>query len=250
MDARRSSPESRDNETSRYRFGSFVLFLLSSALAIRVFFRTIPDLHGAYLLVLSLICMYLFYAAAVQFMLTKQRLVVPTTMVSLFMASLFFFHIAPYWSMSHANYRNATFKIITPRGDYFGQEGKRAKLLKATIDYVLRETPADASMVVLPEGIGINALTSRRNPMRFYYFTPPGIGMQGEEKLIRTMAENRIDYILVVHRSTDEYGPSLFGVDYAVDLRRWIDGEYECVSEFGRGPFERDEFGTALYRRR
>jgi hypothetical protein len=105
-------------------------------------------------------------------------------------------------------------------------------------------------MVVFPEGIGINAVTQRSNPLRYYHFTPPALAYIGEERLISSFKNARIEYVLLVQRATDAYGPRAFGVDYAEKLNGWIKKHYKLIATFGPYPFTTPEFGTAIFRRK
>ena len=158
--------------------------------------------------------------------------------------------LVPYWILSATNYGAATAQVKTPMGTLYTQDHYQAAVLNDTIDYIVRKIPQECTLVVVPEGIGINALTQRPNPLRYYYFTPPGLAIIGEDAIISAFRSARVDYILLVQRTTAEYGPEVFGIDYGAKLDKWIKDNYELAAQFGPYPFTTEKFGTALFKRK
>jgi hypothetical protein len=114
----------------------------------------------------------------------------------------------------------------------------------------LRQLPADATLLVLPEGVMINYLARRRNPTPYLNFMPPELILFGEGAILNAFERQPPDYVALVHKSTREYGFPFFGRDYGVSLRAFVDRHYRLVSRIGEEPLSPDsDFGITLHRR-
>jgi len=119
-----------------------------------------------------------------------------------------------------------------------------------TICYLKENTSQDDTVVVLPEGVGINFFSHRENPTGYYTFIPPYLEFISEEKIIDRFEKTDIDYILVVSRTTQEYGFPYFGVNYGKNIDLWIKDHYMLEKLFGPYPFTSPEFSGALYKKK
>jgi hypothetical protein len=127
----------------------------------------------------------------------------------------------------------------------------RGVYVSALLEQLRATTPADATLLVLPEGVMINYLARRRNPTPYLNFMPPELLLFGEAEMLRAFERDPPDYVALVHKSTREYGPALFGVDYGQRLRAFVDRDYRVVSRIGDPPLTPDaRFGITLHRRR
>jgi hypothetical protein len=127
----------------------------------------------------------------------------------------------------------------------------RGAYVNALVDALRTTTRADATLLVLPEGVMINYLARRRNPTPYLNFMPPELLLFGEAEMLRAFERDPPDYVALVHKSTREYGPALFGVDYGQRLRAFVDRDYQVVSRLGDPPLTPDaSFGITLHRRR
>lgn len=110
----------------------------------------------------------------------------------------------------------------------------------------------DQTLAVLPEGAMFNYLLRLRNPTGYTQIVamlPAGAGAFGQDAIERSFAEHPPDFILLVHKDTSEFGFRFFGRDYAQDLFRWIQREYEPVATWWAVPLQDDRFGVRLLRR-
>jgi hypothetical protein len=243
---------SPDNANFPYRLhmAKFSLFVVSGGFAARVLFRTIPDKYGTYLLALALVCLYVFYIDIAKYLLKINNCDLTPRALSIVLALWFMCSVLPYWIISLNNYGATNAKLVTEKGSIYCYNAYQTDILNQTIRYIVHNIPERSSMVVIPEGIGINALTQRNNPLRYYYFIPPALAFIGENRLLSSFESARVEYILLVHRPTSEYGPKRFGVDYAIKLNGWIKEHYELLAIFGAFPFTTEMFGTAIYKRK
>ncbi len=70
--------------------------------------------------------------------------------------------------------------------------------------------------------------------------------MWSEQELINQFKLEKPDYILLIHRTTYDYGKPFFGVDYASDFFQIIKNEYQSKALFGAEPFSSPQFGIQL----
>jgi hypothetical protein len=126
----------------------------------------------------------------------------------------------------------------------------RGFYVDALLDQLRESIPADATLLVMPEGVMINYLARRRNPTGFINFMPPEILLFGEDRMLEDFERDPPDYVALVQKRTLEYGLPYFGVDYGRDLRAFVDRHYRLVSRIGDVPFTPDTtFGITLHRR-
>jgi len=95
-----------------------------------------------------------------------------------------------------------------------------------------RTRPGDA-IAVLPEGTAITFLSGRRNPLREEIVTPGYLDADGEQRAIRQLDAAETALVLVPNRPTREFGPDVFGRDYAQRLMAWIEKRYTVCGVFG-----------------
>jgi hypothetical protein len=115
-----------------------------------------------------------------------------------------------------------------------------------------RLVPADASLLVLPEGASINYWLRRRNPSRYLLFLPTEIAAFGEDAMLRDLERHPPDFVVLAHRQSGEFGVGPFGKDprNGRELLAWVEAGYERVARVGPEPFGRDGFGLVILRRR
>ena len=113
----------------------------------------------------------------------------------------------------------------------------------------MRSTPSGSSVVVFPQGVGLNFFSSRDNPLKYFGFFPLGMDPVLEKAIIKQLIDFRIDYIVIVNRDTSEYGRASFGIDYAKDIYSWIIANYRPVKIIGNYPFQSRAFGIAIFKK-
>ena len=73
-------------------------------------------------------------------------------------------------------------------------------------DLEVRMGPAD-TLLVLPEGIGLNYWLRRVNPTRFNLFLPTEIQAFGEDLMLAELTAHAPDFVVLLHRPSREFGP-------------------------------------------
>jgi hypothetical protein len=127
------------------------------------------------------------------------------------------------------------------------------QLLADAVAWLETNTPASATLAVLPEGAIVNFLTHRVNPTPFIVWTPFDSVIFGETNLIAAFAKNSPDYILLTYRNTDEFHTGYFGEDphYGALFKQWLERGYAPVfSEVRNEPHQPRKFGVQIFKRR
>jgi 4-amino-4-deoxy-L-arabinose transferase-like glycosyltransferase len=129
----------------------------------------------------------------------------------------------------------------------------RGALIARALTRLEAAMPADASLLVMPEGIGLNYWLRRRNPTRFNLFLPAELrAFGGEEAMLEEIREHAPDFVVLMHRDSAEFGVGPFGEDprNGRRLRQWVDANYIRLTQIGAEPFRDRRFGLVILRRR
>ncbi len=125
----------------------------------------------------------------------------------------------------------------------------RGPAVQEMLHELQRRVGPDQTLVVLPEGVMLNYLARRRSPVPYVSFMPLEMRMYGEDKMLGALQANPPDYIVLMNRSTMEYGCPFLGQGYGAHLLKWVKRHYQEVSLIGQRPFEDTRFGALLLRR-
>lgn len=87
---------------------------------------------------------------------------------------------------------------------------------------------ADAGLVALPEGELFNELTGWRNPLRHKLYLPGYVSAENEPAILRELEAARPAAVVILARTTGEYGGGQFGQGYGAGIRTWIEAHYEA----------------------
>ncbi|HEX3799852.1 MAG TPA: hypothetical protein VH413_14245 [Verrucomicrobiae bacterium] len=111
----------------------------------------------------------------------------------------------------------------------------------------LRAVPADATVLVLPEGTMINYLSRHRT-------VEPG-WMRGdhEVELLRQMRLKHPDFVVLISRNLEEFGKGRFGTpgNFGYDIWKWVQDNYVVAASLGADPLAEDgHTGATILRQR
>jgi hypothetical protein len=120
--------------------------------------------------------------------------------------------------------------LETPRGIMRVLPAQGVALDQALAFIQQRTRPGDV-VLVMPEGSALDFFTSRRNPLNEEITTP---GLLDEERALGRLARTRTPLVLIVNRTTTEFGASVLGRDYHQRLMAWIAERYKACGLFGR----------------
>jgi hypothetical protein len=100
------------------------------------------------------------------------------------------------------------------------------RTLSLLSEAIRRQTgPADG-LVVFPEGVVLNYLSGRRNPLRHKLYIPGYVSSDNEAVVLSELKSARPGAIVIVNRATPEYGRRFFGEDYARTIAAFIRESY------------------------
>ena len=137
--------------------------------------------------------------------------------LSLLVAAAFAFRIRQYGEMETV--------WIPGTGRMLSAGAPLAAEIMTTADAV--RTAGAASLVVFPEGQLLNFLSGKPNPLRQKLYIPGYLRAANESQLLADLERTRPGAIVVWPRTTEEYGPAEFGVDYGREVFDWIERNYE-----------------------
>lgn len=227
----------------------FSLFFVSLMSTLRISLNTIPVGYGFYLLTLGLISYYVFFIKLLPLFL-KQLFKVDLIFLKNILICIFGVLFLLYWYASFSNYSIRNKLIDTGKGSIFCLDDDVTRAFWQSVDYLKENTLESDRIVVLPEGVSINYFSDRDNPLRRFHFCsldPAGVAEAG---LISDFIKFNINYIVIVHRNTFEFGHAFFGVDYGRKLANWIYANYKPIKLFGAMPFTSDNFGILILKRK
>lgn len=109
-----------------------------------------------------------------------------------------------------------------------------------TVDEAVRylaEAPRNSRVLVVPQGVGMTFLAGLENPLGVHTFLPLDFGGGwSEQRVVAQLAAAAPDYVVVTAADTSEFGKQGFGIDYGLDLARWISARYAPLRSW-RSPY-------------
>ncbi len=133
----------------------------------------------------------------------------------------------------------------------FGPQGNsvEARTTKAALAWVESNTPPNATLAALPQGVLLNFLSRRVNPTPDLDWNPTMFDVFSQEKMTAAFEKNPPDYVLLVEWNAYEFGiGGEFGQfpGYGVELMQWIDKNYQPAQLFGSEPLKSGLFGIKI----
>jgi hypothetical protein len=117
--------------------------------------------------------------------------------------------------------------------------------------YVLANSAADSSLLVIPEGISLNYWTRRRHPLRIMDLLPATLRLNRGD-VVPELAAHPPDLVVLVSRANpEELGFKAYGQDEASGkaIVDWVMAHYTRVAHDGTAPFAPGGVGIEIYRR-
>ncbi|MEA4856920.1 glycosyltransferase family 39 protein [Solidesulfovibrio sp.] len=127
---------------------------------------------------------------------------------------------------------------------------KRGLLMGQALDFLRREATPRDTVAVLPEGAMLNFLGGYANPTPYTTLMPPEWLFFGGDAIEAAFRDHPPDWIVLIHKSTAEYGYDFFGKGYGQGLWRFIRDQYGEQALFGSPPLRDDRYGILVLRRR
>lgn len=131
-------------------------------------------------------------------------------------------------------------KIKTDVGTVYA-EPEYGKPIKELIEYFSNK---NKKILVIPECLAFNVLSSNSTDNKFYSLIPLYIETFGEENIIKRLELYPPDYIVISNYDTSDYYYSYFGQDYAQSVFEYIIQNYKHTKLIG------DKFSLNIYERK
>ncbi|MDP8230056.1 MAG: hypothetical protein P9L93_03020 [Candidatus Gorgyraea atricola] len=225
-----------------------VLCLFSLFLMSRMLFYVWAGHYGFYIVLPGLIIYHVFFLRILPERLKEEWSRKFFRFGYMFIFILF---VISHLNISRFCYANKTLKIDSEKGTLQLVNADREKRFKELIDFLKMNTSERETLVVFPEGLGINFFSGMENPLYFNMYLPLDLARGNiVDRVISEMEDKEIDYVALTQRDTTEYGYPAFGKDYATDIMQYIRENYTLYKQFGPFPFTTREYGIALFKRK
>lgn len=132
------------------------------------------------------------------------------------------------------------------RGDDMFRTEDRFVVMQRLLQRLEEVTQPDETLLVLPEGVMLNYQLRRVNPTPYINFMPPELIMFGEDTIVEALETSPPDVIVLIKRSTKEYGFETLGNGYGTELMRWVTARYPIVESLEAPATRGQNFGRAL----
>jgi dolichyl-phosphate-mannose-protein mannosyltransferase len=112
--------------------------------------------------------------------------------------------------------------------------------------------PPEATFVALPEGVMLNYLSRRVNPTPYTQFSTTELQAFGEERMLASLREHPPDFVVLVHKESEELGVGYFGSDprFGAKIMQWVRENYADAVLIGYEPLRERKFGIKFMKRR
>lgn len=233
-------PEQKQKSLFLLALSTFSLILIS-----RMIFFARAAHFGFYVLVPGMIVYYAFFLKLIPDLFPKKGF------YYVGFTAVFLFFILQHFNISKFCYENKTLRINAPRGRMYVFNNPAENRCRQLIEYLRDNTKKEESLVIFPEGLPINFLAERKNPLHYYTYAPINLRSAGVvDDIIGEMETEKVDYVAINQRDTAEFGYFAFGADYAQPLWKYIKENYLLIKQFGPFPYTTQEFGIALFKRK
>lgn len=136
-----------------------------------------------------------------------------------------------YLGKLHYNFMN-DFALNTNKGVIYGKKNIVTPTHEL-IDYINKNLKPNDSILVIPEGIMINFLTSHPTKTIYYSTMTPYIETFGEDKIVNDIKKERPEYIVINNRISPEYNHKYICTDYGFQICKYVKTSYSKVTSFG-----------------
>jgi hypothetical protein len=236
------------NKSSNYKknLALFTLFFISLLTIIRLFFQTHHTRYGFYLLNLGLVSYYIFFFELLKRWLQRHIKKFPARLFTSALICFFITLSLCWWKISSRLYNLKTFTIRTERGNIAMHNDNITNLCWKTIKYLRENTDSNDTLIVIPEGGGINFFSQRENPLRYFGIQPNLFNITEEDEIINEFLKSNVDYVVIVKHNLLKYRHPQFGVHYGRKLFSWIKENYQLKKLIGPKPLTPDKFGIVI----
>lgn len=125
-------------------------------------------------------------------------------------------------------------------------------VLLSGIAEALRQMPAGQSLLVLPEGQGLNYLARMRSPLAPFFFYSASTEGGREHVLVEQLDKRPPEWVVLTARDLTEYGIQRYGesAGHGKELVDWVQSRYDSCGRFGTDPLGHKNASVELFVRR
>lgn len=192
-----------------------LLVMASLLISAKIFFALTLKSYGVFFLPFALICLFILTPKS----LRKAFLVL--TVCSALILGI----------KNTKELYSKNIKIQTKRGIVY--VSPKYAPVKELVSYVEENVPENKRVVVYPECLAVNFLTGIGSDNKFYSLIPMYVETFGENLIISRLDFIKPDYIVTSNYDTSNYYFSEFGVDYALNIKKYIEENYTLIKEIG-----------------
>lgn len=123
------------------------------------------------------------------------------------------------------SYYRHNLKLNTTKGYIYESEAV-VDCNKKAIDWINQNTKSTDTVLILPEGPFLNFITDRQTNNMYYQLIPNHIAGFGEDNIVKQLAQNPPDYIIVNLLDYSAYGTKTFGINFGLKIAEFIISNY------------------------
>jgi hypothetical protein len=243
-----SKTESKDMEWRKHLI-SLSLSVFSFVLLIRLFFNVTVVHYGFFLVLPGFLV--LLVVALDTFPVLMRRItgdarigIIPVVVLILCTLYSYFFHSFVLYSIIDYPIKSDHEVIKT----FDLQYADTGKVVQEALDKIGVVVKSDETLTVFPEGLMFNYLARRESASPYTAFLPTFFAVF-DRAILESLQKKPPDFVLLVERSTWEYGYRYFGTDYATDVLQWVKKNYIEISQIGKKPLSGEGFGIVIMKR-
>ena len=241
----------REDKIFVVQYLPFILLALFSLLLLLKMILNVHFYHYGFALAmpasLVMVTLLLYYIPGLISRWGNKTVAMSFTGLFIFLTLLFYFNITKHiYDMKNYPVAQGRDRFLTFDAEYFSN----GPIVNKTLGYLDQLMSENDTLIVLPEGVMLNYLSRKRNPSRYFEFTPNFIQATGEEKILNEISLNPSSFIILSKKDTSEHGAKYFGVNYGYNIYSWIAANYGKVAVIGEETLINDDFGIIIARKK
>lgn len=241
----------REDRTFIVQYLPFILLVLFSLMLLLKMILNVRLYHYGFALAmpasLVMVALLLYYLPAFISRWGNKTVAMSFTGLFIFLTLIFYFNFTKnIYDMKNYPLAEGRDRFLTFDDKYFSY----GPVVNETLQQIDKLMSANDTFIVMPEGVMLNYLSRRKNPSRYFEFTPNFIEAMGEENVLNNISLNRPSFIIITKKDTSEHGAKFFGVNYAFNIYSWITHNYDKVISIGDGTLTGNDFGITIARRK
>ncbi len=133
--------------------------------------------------------------------------------------------------------------------DYNRDFNSRGEVMNLALNYIDKNFQPEAGFATFPDGIMLNYLARRKNPIADITLNPGVWVLVGDKAVLERLEKASPPYIVYIDREFPYFGYNHFGKDFAQKIHAWIQTHYSIQAQIGATPFTDKGFGIQILKR-